>query len=283
MELGSNGLQNKGKAGAGPTNIDVNFNSNLEGQANATNPLNVNLTDGVNPVTPTSVLLTGNDLDIVIPPLSTPSGVLFKTIEPSQYTSYRTGDEGWRVQNGWFDYTPPTNPAAVAELDFTSANALFVLANPLVVNGVSSTTRFVDVNGIQAFSATGNANLVIIDKLTGLMFTRTSVTGGTWDNGIDAALALIYTVNSMVLDDWFLYSKLEAQSMYNGQTDTQTSVTLFATLANYDTWVSSTNPSNTAQSFYFNRSRRVPEVFTKTTAGVPIVAVRNARNLITAP
>jgi hypothetical protein len=283
MELGSNGIQNKGSGGAGPTNIDVNFNSNLEGQANATNPLNVNLTDGVNPVAPTSVLLTGNDLDIVIPSPVIPSGVLFKTIQPSQYTSYRTGDEGWRVQNGWYDYTPPTNPAAVAELDFTSANALFVLANPLVVNGVSSTTRFVDVNGIQAFSATGNANLVIIDKLTGLMFTRTSVTGGNWDNGIDAALALIYTVNSMVLDDWFLYSKLEAQNLYNGQTDTQTSVSLFTTSLSYDTWTSTTNPGSTGNAFYFERNSRAPINLGKGTAGVPITAVRNARNLITAP
>jgi hypothetical protein len=210
-------------------------------------------------------------------------GVLFKTIEPSQYTSYRTGDEGWRVQNGWFDYTPPTNPAAVAELDFTSANALFVLANPLVVNGVSSTTRFVDVNGIQAFSSTGNANLVIIDKLTGLMYTRTVVTGGTWNDAIDAALAYSIVVNSVTYDDWFLYSKLEAQSMWNGQTDTQTSVTILTTTSGYDTWVSSTNPGLTTSSYYFERNARNLIVLTKIFAGVPIVAVRNARNLITAP
>lgn len=52
----------------GSTNIDVNFNGTFEGQADATLPINVNLTDGVSNVTPTSVALTGNDLDIVIPP-----------------------------------------------------------------------------------------------------------------------------------------------------------------------------------------------------------------------
>ena len=56
------------KLTAGVSEIDVNFNGVLEGQADATIPLNVNLTDGVNPVTPTSVALTGNDLDIEIPP-----------------------------------------------------------------------------------------------------------------------------------------------------------------------------------------------------------------------
>ncbi len=200
-----------------------------------------------------------------------PSGVLFKHIEASQYTSYRTGDEGWRVQNGLFDYIPPTTPKVVAELDYTSANALFLLKNNLVVNGVSSKTRFVDVNGVQVFSATGNANLVIIDKLTGKMYTRTSVTGGTWNNAIDAALSYSIVVNSITYDDWYLYTKNEAQSLYNGQTDTQTSVTLFTTAVSYDTWTATTNPSATGNAFYFERNSRVPINLSKATAGVPIV------------
>jgi hypothetical protein len=64
--------------------IEVFFNSNLEGEADATIPLNVNLTDGVNPVTPTSVALTGNDLDIEIPPydldLTDRFGNVFSTV-----------------------------------------------------------------------------------------------------------------------------------------------------------------------------------------------------------
>jgi hypothetical protein len=51
-----------------PPIFDVNFNSTLEGQANAISPLNVNLTDGVGFITPTSVALTGNDLNIEAPP-----------------------------------------------------------------------------------------------------------------------------------------------------------------------------------------------------------------------
>lgn len=271
------------QSGGGPSLVDVNFNGTLEGQADTTIPVEVNLTDGVNPVTPTSVALTGNDLDIIIPAPIVPSGVLFKTIQPLAYTSYRTGDEGWRVQNGWFDYTPPTNPKVVAELDYTSPNALFVLKNNLVVNGVSSNTRFVDVNGIQAFSATGNANLVVIDKLTGLMYTRTIVAGGTWDNAIDAGLAHSIVVNSVTYDDWFLYSKLEAQNLYNGQTDTQTGVTLFTTFTNYNTWVSTTNPGTIVDSFIFDRVPRDSFTLPKLFNGAQITVVRNARNLITAP
>jgi hypothetical protein len=284
MELGSNGIQNKGSGGAGPTNIDVNFNSNLEGQANATNPLNVNLTDGVNPVTPTSVLLTGNDLDIVIPAPVVPSGVLFKTIQPGQYTSYQTGDEGWRAQNNWYDYTPPSNPKAVAELDYTSANYFWLLKDNLIVNGVSSKNRFVDVNGLQVFSATNNANLVVIDKLTGLMFTKTLLTAAVWGTAISNALAYSIIVNSITYDDWFITSLNECLNIYNIDqsisinVDSATGVTIFPVPTSI--WVSTSQTSTSKYNFQNNfrtiTSQNAPAVLST-------IAVRNARNLITAP
>lgn len=218
---------------------------------------------------------------------SAPSGVLFKTIEPSQYTSYRTGDEGWRVQNGWFDYTPPSNPAAVAELDFTSANFFWVLKNNLVVNGVSSKTRFVDVDGVQTFSATGNKNLVVIDKLTGLMYLRNVIGSTNWDTVIDAALSYSVVVNSQTFDDWFIFSKNEANSIY-GQTyasvninvDGQTGVSILAGTGNLFT--STTDNSPTTNAYYWEATPRVIQPISKTT-GIGGLAVRNARNLITAP
>lgn len=220
---------------------------------------------------------------IKVAPGSTPSGVSFKTIQPSQRIQFRPGDEGSREQAGWFNYTPPANPKAVADLDYSSANSAFVLRAPLVVNGVSSTTRFVDANGVQVFTSTNNANLVIIDKLTGMMYTRGTVAGGTWNDAVDAALAYSIVVNGVTYDDWFLYSVNEAMSMYNGQTDTQTGITLFSTTIAYDTWVSTTRLDSTTNSFYFQRAPRIPINLGKGFAGVPIVCVRNARNLITAP
>jgi hypothetical protein len=270
----------------GPSLVDVNFNGTLEGQADTTIPVEVNLTDGVNPVTPTSVTLTGNDLDIIIPPVVVSSGVLFKTVEPSQYTSYRTGDEGWRVQNGWFDYTPPSNPAAVAELDFSIADFFSVLASPLVVNGVSSTTRFVDVNGIQAFSATGNANLVVIDKLTGLMYSRVADTSNSWIDAIDDALAYSIIVNTITYDDWFLPTHFELLSTINykigvnGYTDGLTNVNFFTTTALL--YSSTTNVNSTNQALYSENSLKFTAAVNKLTLYNSIY-VRNARNLITAP
>lgn len=278
------------KLTAGVSEIDVNFNGNLEGQANTLIPLNVNLTDSLGNVTPTSVALTGNDLDIVIPDAIVPSGVLFKTIEPTQYTSYRTGDEGWRVQNNWFDYTPPVAPKAVAELDMTSTSFFNVLESPLIVNGVSSTTRFVDINGVQVFSAVNNANLVVIDKLTGLMYARNIGTLRNWDVTIDDALAYSITVNSILYDDWFLTSKQEVLSIFHdyagigAQIDTLTSIDLFPVLSAIDTvWCATTYANATTTAHRYQRNVRGISSIGKTADVNGRIYVRNARNLITAP
>jgi hypothetical protein len=235
---------------------------------------------------PTSFSVSGRTIDIVVPAGSSPSGVLFKTIDAQQRTSYRTGDEGWRSQNGWFDYTPPTTPKSIAELDYTSANFFNVLASPLVVNGVSSTTRFVDVNGIQTFSATGNANLVVIDKLNGKMYTRTLLSSLTWNNLIDDALSHSIVVNSITYDDWYLYCNNEANSIYHNfagvlpNVDTLTGIAILAYFPS--SWTSSTDPNNTNNGFYSAQDFRVLARLVKTTA-LRGVYVRDCKNLITAP
>jgi hypothetical protein len=270
----------------GATNIDVNFNGTLEGTADATIPLNVNLTDSIGDVTPTSVALTGNDLDILIPDAIIPSGVLFKTIQPSQYTSYRTGDEGWRVQNGWFDYTPPTSPKAIAELDFTNANMFSILKNPLVVNGVSSTTRFVDINGIQAFSATGNANLATIDKLTGLMYYRFNPPVTDWNTAIDNSLAFTLTLNGITYSDWYVTTNKELLNTVHNYAgisvlnDPATGVLLWPNNFNY--WTSTTYADGTTLAwFYANLTRGLGSLIKTDLRNSYYVT--NARNLITAP
>jgi hypothetical protein len=214
-------------------------------------------------------------------------GVLFDTIEPSQYTSYRTGDEGWRVQNNWYDYTPPTNPAAVAELDMTSTTFFNVLKTPLVVNSVSSTTRFVDVNGIQAFSSTGNANLVVIDKLTGMMYSRATLPALVWNSAIDNALSYSITVTGNTYNDWYLISLKEIQSIIHQfagispQNDTLTNVALWNPSNNC--WTATTNPNITLNAYRFITGTRQIDNFLKIEPSIAQLYIRNARNLITAP
>jgi hypothetical protein len=265
----------------------INVNSVDSGDVVSVKTIDVNLEDSLGaPVTPTSVGLVGNTLTIEVPSGSSPSGVLFKTIQASQHTSYRTGDEGWRVQNGWFDYTPPTTPKSVAELDYSIADFFSVLASPLVVNGVSSTTRFVDVNGVQVFTTTGNANLVVIDKLTGLMYSRVADTSNSWINAIDDALAYSIVVNSITYDDWFLPTHFELLSTINykigvnGYTDGLTGINFFTTTALL--YSSTTNVNSTNQALYSDNSLKFTAGVNKLTLYNSIY-VRDARNLITAP
>jgi hypothetical protein len=269
--------------------IDLSVNSIVEGSVPSVKDIDIELEDSLsNPITPSSVTMVGDVLTIEVPSGGgSPSGVLFKTIEPGQYTSYRTGDEGWRVQNNWYDYTPPINPKAIAELGYTSVNFFNVLKSPLIVNGISSTVRFVDINGVQAFTTTGNANLVVIDKLTGMMYSRGTIAAGGWNAAIDGAIAYSITVNSNVYDDWYLISRKEIVSIIHyfagidARNDTITNILLWQGQNNC--WTSTTNPANTANAYRFITGTRNIDNFIKTETSIFPLYVTNARNLITAP
>jgi hypothetical protein len=277
----------------------INVNSVDSGDVVSVKTIDVNITDGVDPVTPTSVGLVGNTLTIEVPSGGgSPSGVLLQFPTPSQYTSYRTGDEGWRVQNGWYDYTRPTQPAAIAELDYTSANHWYLLKNNLKVGGVSNKTRFVDVDGGQTFSATGNKNLILIDKLTGLGIYRpqdNSLLKATWDAGIDDGLSLSIVVNSITYSDWYLASSQEFHLLFgvnikaNGWVDPTSSITLLATVSTGSqlTYMTSTSaPTATANSVaprFSNSGYLDISNFSKTSANGRPFYVFDARSLITAP
>jgi len=193
----------------GVSETDIYLNTVLQGQINPLNQIDVNLEDSLgNLVTPISSNLTGNTLDIVTYPA--PSGVALDFPKPYNYASYVTGDTGWRLQNGWFNYVPPTNPAKYAELDYSiGANFFYKLKTALTVNGVTSTTRFVNVTGVQDWPNT-TAQGVIIDKLTGCMITRNVYSDANQANTIAAALSYSITISSVTYDDWYLIGFNEA-------------------------------------------------------------------------
>jgi len=145
------------------------------------------------------------------------SGIAFRVSTASRYTSARTGDAGWRWQNGWFNYTPPTNPKVIASLNYSTSGGKAILQTPLIVNGVSSTIRFVSVKGTQDWTSTGqNENLITIDKLSGLGIYRPATSSTNWEGQIDAALALSVTVNGIVYSDWYLVSLEEFYDLFDG-------------------------------------------------------------------
>jgi hypothetical protein len=147
----------------------------------------------------------------IVPTGSTPSGVLLQFPVGEQYTTYRTGDEGWRMQNGWYNYIAPTNPKVIAQLDRTvGVNYWFKLKSAISVGGNSNTLRFVDVDGLQAWGTTGHKDKITIDKLTGLGFYRKSADlGGTgnWNSAIDNALTFSVVVNGVTYSDLYLMSR----------------------------------------------------------------------------
>jgi hypothetical protein len=270
----------------------INVNGVDEGDVVSVKTIDINIVDSVSaPVIPTSVGLVGNTLTIEVPSGVTPSGVAFDFPYLQQYTSYRTGDEGDRVQAGWNAITNPANPKVVAQLDTTlGANMYFRLKDDLVVGGVSSKIRYVDVLGGQTFAATNNRNLVCIDKLTGLMFTRTDLGSSVnWNTNIDTALTHSIVVDGVTYDDWYLISMPEVVKIFNNsfksnQTDPISSATLVAWLAIIN-HTSTTTPNSTgfsnAATFDTANGKTITQ-YNKLSNSRQIY-IRKAQSLITAP
>ena len=269
----------------------VNVNGDDEGDIVSVKTIDIDLTDGVSPVTPVNITITGNTIDIELDPVVAPSGVAFDFIYLEQWTEYRLGDEGWRTQSGWNTYSPPAYPKVIAQLDTTlGANMYFRLKDNLVVGGVSSKIRFVDVLGGQTFASTNNRNLVGIDKLTGMMFTRTDLGSSVnWNNNIDNALTHSIVVDGVTYDDWVLISMPESIKMFNSlfksnQTDPISSAAIVA-WANAITHTSSTTPDSTgfsnAARFDTANGQTISQ-YNKSSNGRQIY-VRKCQSLITAP
>lgn len=270
-------------------NQTININSTGSGLIPSVGTIDISLTDSGSGaiVVPTSTTITGRNIDIKFPtPAPVLSGVLFQNIKPSQYTSYRTGDTGWRFQNGLFDYIPPTSPKVIAELDSTQNNGLYLMKNNLIVGGTSSKTRFVDVDGVQTFSATNNKNAVLVDKLSGRMYTRNNQigAGGTWNDMIDQALTYSITVNGVVYDDWYMVDRSELEHAIGGGylSDPNTNAILF-NQSNATQWTAATRISSTTNAYYYDLVSFTIATLAKATGGQRTILVRDARNLITAP
>ena len=220
---------------------DIYVNNANIGAFDSTSDVKVYLQDpGAVPITAVSSVLVGNDLTITAN-IPNPNGVALQFPTPSQYTSFATGDIGWRYQNGWFDYTYPFYPAKFAELDYTAgANSWYKLKTALTVGGVSSTQRFVDINGVQGWGLAGNANVAVIDKLTGLMFTRNWNSWGsaTWDTQNTNTLAYSVVINGVTYADWYMMSVREFESVFaflvtvNSWVDPISGLTITSTAAN---------------------------------------------------
>lgn len=208
-----------GGGGAISLTKDIYVNNTNIGPFDSTSDVKVYLQDTLAaPITPVSSVLVGNDLTITAN-VPNPAGVALQWPNPGSGVSYYNYDSGWRAQNNWYNYTPPTYPAKYAQLDTTiGALQWYRLKTALTVGGVTSTQRFVDVNGVQSWGTLNNANYAVVDKLTGLMFSRTpifiSAGGSNWQANISAAYAYSITINSVVYSDWYTIGINEFVSLF---------------------------------------------------------------------
>lgn len=142
---------------------------------------------------------------VEIPNPITPSGIVYRRpILSGQLTSYRTGDDAWHLANGTYDYTPPTNPSSVAQLDTTHATPFLMLKEN---NAFGNKNRFTDDGGNQTY-----ANDYVIDHLTGLGWYRLTQGASTnWNDNIDAAEASVI----LGYTDWRMANVKEYDSIGN--------------------------------------------------------------------
>jgi hypothetical protein len=206
---------------------DVNVNGNLEGTVVSVQPIDIDVTDGTNPVTPDAITISGNTVTIEVPAASAPVGAtLMKT---GQTTSYRTGDDG--------------------DIEAGRATDFFTLASN---NPFGNTNRFTDELGGTAY-----ANNIVIDWST---FDGATVLGwyrvgggsttATWNSCIDNALAVsIGTFTS----GWRLPNVQEIMSICNMATSRYITYSpINGVNANASFWTSTTNPGGTTQAVRFD-------------------------------
>jgi len=144
-------------------NSDIEVNGILEGQVVSVKTTDIQITDGIGVVTPTSVAVLGNTVSIEVP-----ASVNISTatqIKTGQTISYRTGDDG--------------DIEAGRSVNFTT------LAEN---NPFGNTNRFTSELGTQTYT-----NNIVIDwstfnGSTVFGWRRTITTGKTWNQAIDECL-----------------------------------------------------------------------------------------------
>jgi hypothetical protein len=157
-------------------NSDGSYN-NVVGMGNTLELADISVTDSDGSVSTLPAMT-----DVICTAGVFPSGIAYQRPQiTGATTSYRTGDDAWHLANGTYDYTPPTNPIYLAELDTTALEPFKTLKNQ---NTFGNLERFTDDLGTQIY-----ANNYVIDHLTGLGYYNSSPLTDIWDNCIDNANA----------------------------------------------------------------------------------------------
>lgn len=173
---------------SGVNPVNVNVNSSAKGSVESGTTLDIDLTDGTNPVTPTSSSLVSNVLTIELPAAAAPVGAtLMKT---GQTTSYRTGDDG--------------------DLEAGRSTNFTTLASN---NPFGNTNRFTSELGTQTYTNNIVIDWSTYDGSTVLGISRVAIaTGQSWNTAIDDSLS--YSVGTYT-SGWRLPNMKEIFNLIN--------------------------------------------------------------------
>jgi hypothetical protein len=210
---------------------DLEVNSILEGTFAAGSTIDVQITDGTNPVTPDDVTVVGNTVTIEVPAGGGGAPVGATLMRTGQTTVYRTGDDADTRAEG-------------RAVDF------FTLASN---NPFGNTDRFTDELGGQTY-----ANDIVIDwstynGATVLGFRRTITTNTTWNQAIDGAL--LVSIGTFTTG-WRLPNIRELDNLVNHSVIRALFYPPFIGIfnANQTLWSSTTNAQTTTNAFLFQNN-----------------------------
>jgi hypothetical protein len=221
----------------------INVNSASQGNVVSVKTIDVNVTDGVDPVTPDAVTLVGNTLTIEVPSgaVAPVGATLMKT---GQTTSFRTGDDG-DLQEG-------------RDVDFFTLAENNPFGNTQRFTGVTggyydqTLAGYYDKDGVATTKALAIPDNIVIDWST---YNGTNVLGHsldvdatsvTWGDAIDNALA--YSVGSFI-SGWRLPNFNECISICDFSRVRFVQNTVFDNLNVCNLWTSTTRPSTTANAY----------------------------------
>ena len=221
---------------------DVNVNGNLEGTVVSVKDIDIDVTDGTNPVTPDAITISGNTITIEVPAGGGGAPVGATLMKTGQTTSYRTGDDG--------------------DLEAGRATDFFTLASN---NPFGNTDRFTDELGGQTYT-----NNIVIDWSTydgatvlGWYRVRNGV-NITGNDAIDEALTLSIAGYT---SGWRLPNVNEAFSIMNFEGTSSLNYSPFNNnLGTGRNYTSTTNPANTTQLFTITAGSGIA-VSSRTNAG----------------
>lgn len=169
---------------------------------------------------------------------ATQAGIAYKRPQlTGQITSFRTGDDGYNLANGVYDYTPPSTPVSFARL----LNFKTLIDN----NFFGNKNRFTDINGLQVYG-----DDYVIDNYTGLGWYRAIFTFVNWNDAIDNAFAS--TQNSF--SDWRIPSISELWGLADMSEASRALDYAPFSETNNNFWISSTTwgQASTSYKTFFN-------------------------------